>query len=136
MAPEDRIWLALISGVCCFVFPICCCPRTEASATARCMVKQPGPVPGSFTRWLGCRGCCMRWADNTHSTVNRTPHPSAATQPVPWQPVALSWPVVIGGGSQTGQPIVLFLSPVSPNLRGYFPEMKPVHFPTTSNRSL
>lgn len=38
----------------------------------------------------------MRWADNTHSTVNRTPHPPAATHPVPRQPVALSWPVVIG----------------------------------------
>lgn len=114
VAPEDSTYGSL-SPVCAVLFsPFAVAQEPKHPPLLSCMVKQPGPMPGSFTRWLGCRGCCMRWADNTHSTVNRTPHPSAATQPVPRQPVALSWPVVIGAALlRQGSQLSSFSPPVS-----------------------
>lgn len=39
-----------------FIFPICCCPRTEASATAQLHGGNSLALCRGLHQWLGCRG--------------------------------------------------------------------------------
>lgn len=108
IAPKaSYLWCVLF----CF-FPFAVVQEPKHPPLLSCMVKWPGSMPVCFTRWLGCGGCCMRWADNTPQCCKQdTPpscsHPAGA-------PAACCFVMAchdLGVSSQIGEPIVLFPSP-------------------------
>lgn len=104
-----------------FVFSICRCPRTKASATDRRRGEMAWPGAKRSARWLGRGGCCMRWADNTPQRCKQdTPpsrsHPASA-------PAACCFVMAChdtGVSSQIGEPIVSFSSPFLKSETGTF----------------
>lgn len=105
----------------CF-FPFAVAQEPKHPPLLSCMVTRPGSMPGYFARWLGCGGCCMRWADNTPQCCKQDTPPSCS-HPASG-PAACCFVMAchdMGVSSQIGEPIVLYPAPLFPKSeRGTF----------------